>query len=86
VLKTIKILRERVDWEIYPFTVPAIRSLDELNLRSRVCLFAGENGTSNPLLLEALAAHYGFGREGGNCNFGNESTSSNHSIDPLVRP
>jgi predicted ATPase len=85
-LKTIKILRERVEnWDAYPFSVAAIRSLDELNLRSRVCLFAGENGTGKSTLLEAIAAHYGFGREGGNRNFGNDSTESNHSIDPLVR-
>jgi predicted ATPase len=85
-LKTIRILRERVEnWDAYPFSVPAIRSLDELNLRSRVCLFAGENGTGKSTLLEAIATHYGFGREGGNRNFGNDSTESNHSIDPLVR-
>jgi predicted ATPase len=36
-LKTIKMLRERVEnWDAYPFSVAAIRSLDELNLRSRV--------------------------------------------------
>ncbi len=34
--------------------------------------------------MEAIAAHYGFGREGGNRNFRNDSTDSNHSIDPLV--
>jgi predicted ATPase len=80
VLKTIKILRERVEnWEMYPFSVSAIRFLEELNLRSRVCLFAGENGTGKSTLLEAIAAHYGFGREGGNRNFGNDSTESNHS-------
>ena len=85
-LKTIKILRERVEnWDAYPFSVPAIRSLDKLNLRSRVCLFAGENGTGKSTLLEAIATHYGFGREGGNRNFRNDSTESNHSIDPLVR-
>jgi predicted ATPase len=85
-LKTIKVLRERVEsWDAYPFSVSAIRSLHELNLRSRVCLFAGENGTGKSTLLEAIAAHYGFGREGGNRNFGNDSTDSNHSIDPLVR-
>jgi predicted ATPase len=33
----------------------------------------------------AIAAHYGFGREGGNRNFSNDSTESNHSIDPLER-
>jgi predicted ATPase len=86
VLKAIKILRERVEnWDVYPFSVSAIRLLDKLNLRSRVCLFAGENGTGKSTLLEAIAAHYGFGREGGNRNFGNDSTGSNHSIDPLVR-
>lgn len=85
-LKTIRILRARVEnWDAYPFSVAAIRSFDELNLRSRVCLFAGENGTGKSTLLEAIAAHYGFGREGGNRNFGNDSTESNHSIDPLVR-
>ena len=36
-------------------------------------------------MLEAIAAHYGFGPEGGNRNLSNDSTESNHSIDPLVR-
>ena len=85
-LKKITILRERVDrWDSYPLSLPVIRCLDELSLHSRVCLFAGENGTGKSTLLEAIAAHYGFGREGGNRNFLNDSTESNHSIDPLVR-
>ena len=29
--------------------------------------------------------HYGFGREGGTRSFANDTTESNHSIDPLVR-
>ena len=83
-LKKLTLLRERVqDWEIYPFSVPAIRGLSELALRSRISFFAGENGTGKSTLLEAIAAHYGFGREGGNRNFRNDSTESNHSIDPL---
>src|SRR5438876_1989007 len=85
-LKKIAILRERVKrWDSYPLSLPVIRCLGELSLRSRVCLLAGENGTGKSTLLEALAAHYGFGREGGNRNFGNDSTESNHSINPLVR-
>ena len=85
-LKKIAILRDRVeDWQTYPFTVPAIAGLQELAVRSRACFFAGENGTGKSTLLEAIAAHYGFGREGGNRNFQNDSTESNHSVDPLVR-
>ena len=85
-LKNIKLLRDRVEnWEDYPFLVPAIRCFEELNLRSRICFFTGENGTGKSTLLEAIAIHYGFGREGGTRNFQNNSTESNHSVDPLVR-
>jgi predicted ATPase len=73
------------DWSAYPFSVAAISCLEELTFHSRVCFFAGENGTGKSTLLEAIAAHYGFGREGGNRNFSNDSTESNHSIDPLER-
>jgi predicted ATPase len=86
VLKKITLLRERVqDWESYPFSVPTIRCFDELSLHSRICFFAGENGTGKSTLLEAIAVHYGFGREGGTRSFANNSTESNHSVDPLVK-
>jgi predicted ATPase len=86
VLKKLTLLRERVqDWNSYPFSVAAIGGLEEVAFRSRICFFAGENGTGKSTLLEAIAAHYGFGREGGNRNFRNDSTGSNHSIDPLVK-
>jgi len=86
VLKKIKLLRDRVeDWKSYPFSVPAISTLEELVLHSRICFFAGENGTGKSTLLEAIAVHYGFGREGGTRSFMNDSTESNHSVDPLVR-
>jgi len=86
VLKKITMLRERVqDWTSYPFSIPTINHLNELSLRSRICFLAGENGTGKSTLLEAIAAHYGFGPEGGNRNFSNDSTESNHSIDPLRR-
>jgi predicted ATPase len=86
VLKKITLLRDRVqDWQAYPFSVAAIRELKALVFRSRISFFAGENGTGKSTLLEAIAAHYGFGREGGNRNFQNDSTESNRSVDPLVK-
>src|SRR5712671_4183223 len=85
-LRTITILRERVkNWEDYPFSVSVIRSLTELRIKSRVCFFVGENGTGKSALLEAIASHYGFGPEGGNRNFINDSSQSNHSVEPLAR-
>lgn len=85
-LRKVTFLRGRVqDWRSYPFSVSAIANLEEIIVRSRICFFAGENGTGKSTLLEAIAAHYGFGREGGNRSFRNDSTQSNHSIDALVK-
>ena len=85
-LKTIKLLRESVvRWNEYPFNIPPIASLDALEITSRICFFVGENGTGKSTLMEAIAAHYGFGREGGSRSFSIETTPSLHSIDSLVR-
>jgi len=85
-LKKVTLLRDRVqDWNEYPFCVPVIRSLEELALRGRVCFFTGENGTGKSTLLEAIAAHYGFGPEGGNRNLKADTTESNRSTEPLTR-
>jgi len=85
-LKKISVLADRVEnWNAYPFSVPAIHELREIEFRSRICFFAGENGTGKSTLLEAIAAHYGFGPEGGTRNFRNDSTESNRSVQPLAR-
>jgi predicted ATPase len=85
-LKKITLLRERVeDWTTYPFSVPTIASLPEIEIHSRIVFFAGENGSGKSTLLEAIAAHYGFGPEGGNRNLQHDTTEHNHSTDALVR-
>ena len=85
-LKRISLRKDRVDsWQEYPFCVPAIASMDEIELTSPVCFFVGENGSGKSTLLEAIAAHYGFGREGGNRNYQFETSDSSRAIDPLVR-
>ena len=53
--------------------------------RSRICFFVGENSTGKSTFLEAIAAHYGFGPEGGNRNFRTDSADSDHSVDSLLR-
>lgn len=58
--------------------IPAVRFLDELELKSRVTFFAGENGTGKSTLLEAIAVLCGFNPEGGSKNF-SFSTSDTHS-------
>ena len=51
--------RAGADGERFPFTVPAIRSLESLDLSAPVTFFVGENGSGKSTLLEAIAASAG---------------------------
>jgi len=85
-LKKISLLKERITKpREYPFSIPAVASLKTIEISSRVCFFVGENGTGKSTLLEAIAAHYGFGLEGGNRNFSPTTTDSVTTIEPLVK-
>jgi predicted ATPase len=85
-LKRITLLSDRVsNWNEYPFNVPAISELRDIEVRKPVLFFVGENGSGKSTLLEAVATHYGFGREGGNRNFRSETTESVRSVEPLVK-
>ncbi|QHT46217.1 AAA family ATPase [Bacillus sp. SB49] len=68
-LKEIRLLREKIEsYEAYPFSIPAIRRLDHLDLKSRVTFFVGENGSGKSTLLEAVADMCGFHTAGGGRN------------------
>ena len=69
---------------MYPFSVPAIASLRQLDFRGRVCFFVGENGSGKSTLLEAMAASYGFAREGGSRNFAFQEERERNDVNPLV--
>jgi len=85
-LRSLKLMRERItDWNSYPFKVPSIRTLETLEIRSRLCFFVGENGSGKSTLLEAIAENYGFGREGGSRSFYRTTTNSSESVVPLSK-
>jgi len=64
---------------LYPFNIPAIKSLINLKFHPRVTYFIGENGMGKSTLLEAIAVYCGFNAEGGSKNF-NFKTKDSHSI------
>src|SRR5882762_9805128 len=66
-------------FDVYPFSIPAIRQLDELKLDSRVTFLAGENGSGKSTLVEAIAVAAGFNAEGGSRNV-TVSTRPSHSV------
>jgi predicted ATPase len=88
-IRSVALKRQRVpDFGAYPFSIPAIRELDELPLHKAVTFLVGENGSGKSTLLEAVAVAAGFNPEGGsrNMNFANRpSHSVLHEYLRLVR-
>lgn len=71
--------RDKVEsFERYPFSLPAVRLLEQVELHPRMTFFIGENGAGKSTLLEAIAVSLGFNAEGGTKNF-NFGTRRSHS-------
>jgi predicted ATPase len=51
--------------EGFPYDVPAVAAVEDLDLGAPVTLLAGDNGTGKSTLVEAIAAAVGFAEEGG---------------------
>ena len=75
----VTLMRDKVEsFDVYPFSLPAIRTFESIELHPRVTFLVGENGSGKSTLLEALAVSLGFNAEGGSRNF-NFSTRASHS-------
>jgi predicted ATPase len=69
-IKAILLVRERVpNFSRYPFSIPAVRALETLDLHPKVTFLVGENGSGKSTLIEAIAVAAGFNAEGGSKNF-----------------
>jgi predicted ATPase len=88
-LLSVRLLRTEVpSFAEYPFSIPAVRELQEIAFHPRVTYFVGENGSGKSTLVEALAVAAGFNAEGGsrNFNFATRRTESTlHQHLRLVR-
>lgn len=57
-----------IDYDSYPFHIPAVRAIDQIRFHPCVTFLVGENGTGKSTVLEAIAVALGFGPEGGTRN------------------
>jgi len=78
--------REGWDENAYPFNLPVVRNLDELELHPKVTFLVGENGSGKSTLIEALAIAWGFNAEGGTKNFSFGTRPSHSELHRFVRP
>lgn len=49
----------------FPYDVPAVAAIEELDLATPITLLAGDNGTGKSTIVEAIAEAIGFSAEGG---------------------
>lgn len=78
------LIEARILWDevedptLFPFSVPAIRATESLDLSSPVTFFVGENGSGKSTLLEAIVIAAGVNAEGGtrNLRFSTRPTES----------
>ena len=71
-----------VDWDRYPYTIPAVRELERLSFHPDVTFLVGENGAGKSTVLEGLALALGYAPEGGTKNTRLETVAS---VSPLHR-
>ena len=64
--------------DAYPFNLPIVRNLRNLEFSKSVTYIVGENGSGKSTLLEAIAKLLGLNAEGGSKNF-NFRTKETHS-------
>lgn len=78
-LRSITLQRDQIQsFDQYPFHLPVISRLNQLDFHPKVTYIVGENGMGKSTLLEAIAVSLGFNPEGGTMNF-SFSTASTHS-------
>jgi predicted ATPase len=61
----------------FPFNLPILKSLEEMDFTSPVTFFVGENGSGKSTLLEALACAVG------SITVGSESVKTDKTLDPV---
>ncbi len=85
-LMSAQILWDRVESrDAYPFSLPAISKIEEIEFHPQVTFFVGENGSGKSTLIEALAVAWGFNAEGGTINHMVSTRKSHSDLHKLLR-
>jgi predicted ATPase len=68
-----------IDFDSYPFNIPAVRDMGVIEPHADVTFFVGENGAGKSTMLEAIAVAMGLPSEGGSRNVHREQ----QDVSPL---
>ncbi|GLQ90723.1 AAA family ATPase [Dyella flagellata] len=85
-ISRIALKRDKVEsFKQYPFSLPAVSWLEQLEVHPKVTFFVGENGSGKSTLLEAIAISMGFNAEGGTKNFSFGTRLSHSELHEFLR-
>ncbi|SES67723.1 Predicted ATPase [Oceanobacillus limi] len=85
-LREVRLKEEEIpSREIFPFSLPVIRTFTGLKFHPNVTYIIGENGMGKSTLLEGIAIAFGFNPEGGTLNFNFSSYDSHSKLDEYLR-
>ena len=85
-LQKLELRRELVaSFAEYPFSIPSISSLEELELDPRITFLVGENGSGKSTLIEAIAISERYNAEGGTRNFNFATRRSESELHKVIR-
>lgn len=80
-LKRIVVQHEHIStYDQYPFSIPSIKTLNQLDITHSVTFFVGENGSGKSTLIEAIADKCEFNIAGG----GRNNTYADHVADSVL--
>ncbi len=85
-VRQISLKRDKVSsFTKYPFSIPAVRHLTEIELHPKVTFFIGENGSGKSTVLEAIAIASGMNAEGGGRNLRFDTRASHSDLHEYLR-
>lgn len=85
-LQQVSLKRDKIaSFDNYPFSIPAVKYLEQLVFDPAVTFIIGENGSGKSTLLEAIAVAMGFNAEGGTKNFNFETRDTHSNLGDFLR-
>lgn len=85
------LLKADLRWELiedrshYPYSLPSIAALHEIEFHPKITFLVGENGSGKSTLIEALAIAWGFNPEGGSKHFNFRTAESHSGLHAMLR-
>ena len=86
IIKRISLDRDKIeDFSVYPFNIDLVKNFSELEIKSPVTFFVGENGVGKSTFIEAIAVNVGLPAEGGTQNFRYHTKDTTSNLSDFLR-